>query len=261
MVSAFILHFKHLKCSNTQTHTDLCEYISFYIWVPLDAGRGSGYCLEPMKRRGKPISLHHTYIPRITFNFLPFIFSCRAYCQDCIGMRFYSLFLNYKVLKNISRRDRPSPHLSFHSLPWDPSAVATWSPFPRPPCALIIPHCAYTSTFPSTQKMCSFIFSNSGVSPQCSAPHPPHPPYVYTILDILTSIWCSVQWEVVYNTAVESVNSGARLPGCDSSSTTWKSRIKYLMSPCLKFFTSGYVRRIKWIDAYKVLRIDLLSVN
>lgn len=89
-VSAFILHFKHLKCSNTQTHTDLCEYISSYIWVPLDAGRGSRYCLEPMKRRGKPIFLHHTYIPRITFNFLPFIFSCRAYCQDCIGMRFYS---------------------------------------------------------------------------------------------------------------------------------------------------------------------------
>lgn len=90
---------------------------------------------------------------------------------------------------------------------------------------------------------------------------PSTPSCVYTILDILTSTWCSVQWEVVYNTAVESVNSGARLPGCDSSSTTWKSRIKYLMSPCLKFFTSGYARRIKWIDAYKVLRIDLLSVN
>lgn len=90
---------------------------------------------------------------------------------------------------------------------------------------------------------------------------PSTPSCVYTVLDILTSTWCSVQWEVVYNTAVESVNSGARLPGCDSSSTTWKSRIKYLMSPCLKFFTSGYARRIKWIDAYKVLRIDLLSVN
>lgn len=120
-----------------------------------------------------PSSYH---IPRITFNFLPFIFSCRAYCQNCIGMRFYSLFLNYKVLKSISRRDHPSPHLSFHPLPWDPSTVATWSPFPRPPCSLITPHGAYTSTFPSTQKVCSFIFSSSGVSPQCSAPRPPHPP-------------------------------------------------------------------------------------
>ena len=55
-VAAFILHFKHLKSSNTQTHTDLCEYVSSYIWVPPEAGRGSGYCLEPVKRRGSPFS-------------------------------------------------------------------------------------------------------------------------------------------------------------------------------------------------------------
>lgn len=68
-VSAFILRFKHLECSNTQTHTGLCDYISSYIWVPRDAGRGSGCCLEPMKRRGKSVFLHHTYIPRITLIF------------------------------------------------------------------------------------------------------------------------------------------------------------------------------------------------
>lgn len=152
------------------------------------------------EEKRKPVFLHRTCLPRVTFNFLPFIFSCRAHCQTCIGMRFYSLFLNYKVLKSIADVIAPRPISPFTPSAQTPPAVATWPPFPRPPCALITPHRAHTNTFPSTQKVCSFIFSNSGIYPQCSAPRPRTLLCLYNTLHVnFHMVFCAVRGRVPHS--------------------------------------------------------------
>lgn len=110
-VSAFILYFKQLKYSNT--HTQMCEYISSCIWFLLNAGSGGEYFSEPMRRR-KPIFLRRTCLPSVIFNILPFISFHRAHCQTCVGLR---LYLNYKPLKSISRHDFPPPLPVLSSFP------------------------------------------------------------------------------------------------------------------------------------------------
>lgn len=152
----------------------MCEYISSCIWFLLNAGRGGEYLSEPMRRR-KPIFLPHTCLPSVIFNILPFISFHRAHSQTCVGLRFY---LNYKLLKSISRHDFPPPLPVLSSFPSLKPLLL--QPYGLPYKGLLhFDHttpCLLPQGFSSNWEctfLYSFIFSNSGTSAQCSTPRPP----------------------------------------------------------------------------------------
>lgn len=205
----------------------MCEYISSCIWLLLNAGRGGEYFSEPLRRR-KPIFLPHTCLPSVIFNILPFISFHRAHCQTCVGLW---LYLNYKPLKSISRHDFPPPLPVLSSFPSLKPLLL--QPYGLPYKGLLhFDHttpCLPQGFFSNWECTFLYLFKLWDFPSVFNSP----PSCVYTKLYILSFTWYSVQWEVVYNPAVKSVNSGAKMLGCES----WIYHLKVIW-PGIKYLTS-----------------------